>query len=472
MKYRNAVRSSIAVILAMLVLDSRPASAAAFSFTPLLDLRWRQEVLDTLSANRALDHSYSYGNLRERFGGDVGLGIFTLHVLGQAANSYNVPNDASFGAGSSYYVMSNNNSAPSQAALAELGFIVRPTAAAQMTVGRQGIRDGAEPPSGDKRLDWIEENRVAERLIGTWEWTNVARRFDGVSAGLNTERYSASAFGARILEGGLAYSDAFKPLDGVQTAGASVAARPGTWLPKTEVRFFDIGYRDYRPVTDVALGDSLYLNTFGIDAIGLYPSGPGAFDVLLWGAYQSGSYGTKTQSAEAFLIEGGYGLPQSPWAPWLRFGVDYASGGTPNDANTHTTFVNLAPTNHKFYGMQDLNAFQNLTDIFAQFLVQPAAALKVEVQDHIFRLSNTRDAWYSGSGPANDAAVGIAARPGAGTLPTNIGNEIDLIGTWTPVKRLSMQAGYSHFEGGSAARAVYPVKSVTNFFYAQVGWKY
>jgi len=87
-------------------------------------------------------------------------------------------------------------------------------------------------------------------------------------------------------------------------------------------------------------------------------------------------------------------------------------------------------------------------------------------------LSNTRDGWYSGSGPANDSAFGLAVRPGAGTLSTHVGNEIDLVTTWTPGKRLALQAGVSHFEGGSAARAVYPTKSVTNYLYFQTTFKY
>jgi len=458
--------------LALAIGSSQSLLASDFTVTPLLDLRWRQEVLDSLSANRALDHNYSFGNLRERFGGDVKYSWVTLHVLAQAANSYNVPNDASFGAGSSYYSLARNDTAPSMIGLAELSLIAKPTAAITAGVGRQVIKDGGEPPTGNARIDWIQENRIAERLIGPWEWVNVARRFDGISGSYNTSQVNVSAFGARILQGGLAYADAFNPLDGVQTAGVSVAARPGLFLPNTEIRFFDIGYRDFRPVTDSAFGDNLYLNTLGLDSVGVYPAGPGAFDALFWGAYQSGSYGTKSQRAVAFLLEGGYGLPAAPWSPWFRTGVNYASGGTQSDANVHTTFVNLAPTNHKFYGIQDLNAFQDLTDIFFQFMVQPAKALKLEVQDHIFRLSNNRDTWYFGSGPAANSAYGITARAGAGTLSTNVGNEVDLVSTWTPMKNTSIQAGFSHFEGGSAAREIYPVKSVTNFLYFQAAFKY
>src|SRR5439155_27199021 len=122
---KNAFRYSA---LAFVLCARQAAIASEMTVTPLLDLRWRQEILDTLSANPALDHNYSYGNLRERFGGDVKYKFLTLHVLGQAADSYNVPNDASFGAGASYYSLSKNNSAPSQAALAELSLIARPNA--------------------------------------------------------------------------------------------------------------------------------------------------------------------------------------------------------------------------------------------------------------------------------------------------------------------------------------------------------
>src|SRR6188472_1328498 len=93
------------------VITTLSGSHAAFaapevSVTPLLDLRWRQEILSTLSANRALDHDYSYGNLRERFGAEFKHDWLTFHALAQAAQSYDVPKDASFGAGGSYYSLS------------------------------------------------------------------------------------------------------------------------------------------------------------------------------------------------------------------------------------------------------------------------------------------------------------------------------------------------------------------------------
>jgi hypothetical protein len=46
----------------------------------------------------------------------------------------------------------------------------------------------------------------------------------------------------------------------------------------------------------------------------------------------------------------------------LALGLYYASGdGDPSDKN-HNTFVNLHPTNHKFYGAMDFLSRQNLID--------------------------------------------------------------------------------------------------------------
>lgn len=473
MSWTNRKVTGTVLGLMMGFLSAGRAVATEWTVTPLLELRWRQEVVNTLAASAAQDHAYSLGNLRERFGGNLKGGFLTLHVLGQLANSYNVPNDGSFGPGPNYYSYSNGHSAPTLAALEELSLTARAPIGASLTVGRIALKEGAEPASSDTRLDGLRESRIAERLIGTWDWTNLGRRYDGLSANYASESVSASGFAARILQGGFNYADGYRSLDRVEVAGLSLTARKGVLVPNTEVRLFNVAYRDRRAVTGSTLGERLYLDTVGADWVGVYPAGPGVTDLLLWGAYQFGDYGTAHQSAEAFLLEGGYGLPKVAGAPWLRAGVNYASGGSPTNTRTHTTFFNMAPTNHKFYGIQDLNAFQNLTDYFLQLIVKPHAAVSVEIQDHFFRLSNTRDGWFSGSGPASDRVFGYTnRRPGSGELSRNIGNELDLVTTWTVVKGLALQAGYSHFEGAAAARSIYPTKSVANYFYSQLSYKY
>ncbi|MFQ5790636.1 MAG: hypothetical protein ACE5JI_09200, partial [Acidobacteriota bacterium] len=54
---------------------------------PILEFRWRQEALDTLSDDDALDSGYGVGNLRLRFGLDLHRRRFSIHGLGQAAGA-------------------------------------------------------------------------------------------------------------------------------------------------------------------------------------------------------------------------------------------------------------------------------------------------------------------------------------------------------------------------------------------------
>src|SRR5688572_6458437 len=88
------------------LLVSGIATASQLAFTPLVNLRWRHEQLNTLSANPNLDHDYSFDNLRERFGGDIRSDNLTLHVLAQGAQAYGLPRNSSFGAGGTYYANS------------------------------------------------------------------------------------------------------------------------------------------------------------------------------------------------------------------------------------------------------------------------------------------------------------------------------------------------------------------------------
>ncbi len=74
------------------------------------------------------------------------------------------------------------------------------------------------------------------------------------------------------------------------------------------------------------------------------PPRGGTFDLLGWGAFQTGSWGVQKQRSAAGSIEAGF-QPHfwSAVRPWFRGGFDYTSGdGNPND-NTHGTFFAVLP---------------------------------------------------------------------------------------------------------------------------------
>ena len=97
------------------------------------------------------------------------------------------------------------------------------------------------------------------------------------------------------------------------------------------------------------------------------------------------------QLAYATHIEGGYTFTAQDLKPRLALGFDYASGDDDPSDQEHNTFVNLYPTNHKFYGAMDFLAWQNLIDPYLKASIAPAKGLSVALTYNAFWLATTRD---------------------------------------------------------------------------------
>jgi len=433
-----------------------------------LSFRWRYETFDTLSNNPELDSEYGFSNLRVRFGAETKWNRFLLRGTVQAASALSLPEAASFGPGRLYFVSSGGeDTSPGQLNLAELqvSFKIRDTWSVR--VGRQGLTDGQEVLTSDARFDWLKQTRLSERLVGTWDWVNVGRRFDGAAVSYNRPRWNVSGFGARVLQGGIDYDDAFEHLDGVDVGGVVFTAKRSTWFRQSEIRLFDVLYRDDRPSTRASLGEGLFVQAIGGSFIGIYGFGPGSADLFVWLALETGNYGRRDHAASAFIAEWGYGWPRVKTAPWIRLGIATAGGDEDPTDGEHGTFFNMVPTNHKYYGYQDLVAFQNLTNAYFQIRWEPVAAVRLLVEGHVFRLRSADDPWYSGSGAANNGGFGYEARGALSErpLPKRIGSELDVVVTWIPRPTVAFDVGYSHFRRGDLARRLYPFESGSSWLY-------
>ena len=95
--------------------------------------------------------------------------------------------------------------------------------------------------------------------------------------------------------------------------------------------------------------------------------------------------------ANAFMLEGGYGLPTATWSPWLRMGVDWASGDSNASDGMHQTFFNMAPTNHKFYGAMDFLSWQNLMDPYLKATIAPMKGLSFALTYNAYWLATTSE---------------------------------------------------------------------------------
>jgi len=349
---------------------------------------------------------------------------------------------------------------------------IRPIEGLSIRGGRQDIKLGTQALYPDANWKYLKVERTSQRLVGTVGWTHVERSNDAGSIAYETAGYHIYGFGGKPTTGVFETGHAYETQDDIVYGGVSATAKRGTWIDDTEFRGFFLGYQDDRPLDDGGLDRKVEVYTLGASAIGIYPAGPGNVDVLLWAAGQAGRFNGRDHLAGAFLTEVGYQFTEVEWVPWYRVGINVASGG--NEEGDHTTFFNMLPTNHLYYGFADLLAFQNLIDVFAQLMFKPHDKVSVNVMFHQFYLADGDDMQYRGTGAFNKSAFGFPGRSSYGS--SNYGKELDTVVNVDVCDGLSVQGGYMHFWGDTVARRQHENGDINgtdvDFGYVQVTLKY
>ncbi len=159
-------------------------------------------------------------------------------------------------------------------------------------------------------------------------------------------------------------------------------------------------------------------------------------------AFQTGDWGPEKHRAAAFHAEAKYNtLSKSNYTVIVEY--NEASGDkNPNDGQ-HGTFNNLFPTNHGKYGYMDLAGWQNMKEIALRNELNIQKNLKAKVNYHIFKLQNSKDAWYRANKSVFDARRDISGASG-----NDIGSELDLVLTKKIDANLEIEAGVSKFKAG------------------------
>jgi len=289
--------------------------------------------------------------------------------------------------------------------------------------------------------------RLGERLVGTVGWSQSERAYDGVAAGWALAGTQLYGFAARPTTGVFAVDSAYRPLHDVWLGGASVTAKRGTLAQDGELSVFGLYYDDDRATQDGGLPNGLDIQTYAASWLSIHALGPGKLDVLLFGALQIGDYNDLNQRASAALVELGYQFPDVWGKPWLRIGLNVASGDGDASDGDHGTFFNILPTNHLYYGFADQLAFQNLEDWFVQLKLAPHAQVGLNLFVHQFRLQNSSDARYAGTGAYNKDSFGYTAQASRGYA--HVGTEYDVVATFALHRTVSLELGYAFLDGGA-----------------------
>jgi hypothetical protein len=298
----------------------------------------------------------------------------------------------------------------------------------------------------------VKRSRVAERLVGTFDFTHATRSFDGARIVHDTPWTNVTALAVRPTHGGFELS-ANREIEDVGLAGLAVSLKRLPAAPPVDARLFYLYYEDRRRLPKVDNGggatdpSAIRLSTIGGHATTAIDAGPGIVDLLLWGAVQTGDWGEDHHAAWAYAGEVGYQLPRLPWAPWLRAGIDHSSGdGAPRDGD-HDTFFQILPT-ARTYAQLPFFTQMNLRDVFVSLLARPHERVALRSDWHWLRLSEAEDLWYAGGGAQNDDVFGFAGVPARGRH--DLGQLVDLSATLAVTRQVAFAAYYGHAFGGGA----------------------
>ncbi len=383
------------------------------------------------------------------------------------------------GAGALYRANNGNQDNPSSVRPSQIFAQFNPTEKTWIRAGRSTINMGTEIGYEEANWRYLKSKRQSQRLVGSVDWSNGARSNDGLASRVTVGEHVLHLFVAQPTTGVFVVDEeAYKSNDGIVFGGLDWTAPRGVLLKNTEVGAFFIGYSDTRNPAEVAgLFGDIEVYTLGGSMLGVYPLGKGRVDTLLWGAFQFGEYAdqgpttgvqNRDQLAGALVAEVGYQRTDLWAKPWLRLGVNWASGDGNLDDKNRNTFFNILPTNHLYYGYTDQLAFQNLTDLLLQLKLVPAEKLGVEITYHRFWLDSGADFRWAGTGAFSRANLGFVR--GASNGSTDVGQELDIVVTYPVNRWLSVQGAYSKIWGGDVF-ATSP-NSDADFAYLQMQIKY
>ncbi len=308
------------------------------------------------------------------------------------------------------------------------------------------------------------------RVIADSQWANFGRTFDAAKLRIQATRFSLEGFVGRPVQ---IKEHVFDDSDSADNVAGLYGSTEKVGRQTTDLYYIYRSKDDLQPDLDP---------TNKVDARGSYTGNPqrvstigtrwksragelsgwdyGLEAAVQWGEVWTGDRATTPrldQRAWAMHLEGGYTFEKATWKPRLGLEYNYATGDKDPKDGESESFQNLYPSNHEKYGFIDEFSWRNLHDARFQMNVKPAKTVDVELSYHAFWLAEATDYWYRSNGfsplrtktPDGRDVRTIGARCFAG-------HEIDFVVKWKPLKRLNIDAGYSHFFAGDYLRDTGP----------------
>ncbi len=380
------------------------------------------------------------------------------------------------GLGGTYYA-SNGNSTYPAAAFLKQGYIRYHFQGTDknLRAGRFEFFDGQETQPENASLAWLQSNRIAQRLVGNFGFSNAQRSFDGVDAHFGSGSWDITAMAGRPTQGVfnmngnpelnvdiqyLAYSR-YAAHDHMLLRGFAIGYHDGrTGLTKTDNRPLAVRTADH---------NNIRIGTYGANLVTVVPAGAGQFDFLVWGALQNGRWGLLNQHAGAAVVEGGLKLTKTVSSPWLRGGWSRSTGDNNPSDNQHNTFFQVLPT-PRVYAMFPFYNMMNSTDSFVQLIDKPASRVSVRSDLHWLKLTSGNDLWYQGGGAFDNKVFGYVGRPANGK--TSFASVADVSLDWAINKPFDINFYYAHAGGKGVISSIYTTTHTAQYGYVELNYRW
>jgi hypothetical protein len=366
------------------------------------------------------------------------------------------------GLGGTYYAANGNGRNNANTFIKQVYFQANHLGQGKLKLGRFEYLDGTEVKPKDATLAALVQTRIAQRLIGNFGWSAVGRSYDGGQFSCNFGRSNLTLLGARTTRG-VYQIDGMGELDVNLYYGAfTVPVEAGHGAG--ELRLFGVGYIDHRTTvlkTDnraqaVRAADhgEIQIGTYGADYLHVFNTAEaGKFDLLLWGAFQTGAWGRLTQRAGAFVGEFGWQPPAKTLKPWLSAGYSYGSGDGNSKDSVHGTFFQVLPTPRP-YARFPFYDMENNEDFYGSLNVRPHSKLSLRSELHALRLAKASDLWYLGGGAFQPRTFGYTGRPSGGNR--SLANVWDLSADYQATRAFAVGLYYGHAWGKAVIASIYP----------------
>jgi len=342
-----------------------------------------------------------------------------------------------------------------------------------LKLGRFTFLDGSELAPKNATLATLKRDRVTQRLLGDFGFSDIGRSFDGLHYSYSSSSSDNVTIIAAVPTRGVFQVDGW----GWNRVGFGYAAYTRDWgrgRHTADTRLFLIEYDDWRhvlktdnrPLADRRGDtDNIRIDTFGGHTLHALETSAGTFNLMLWGAAQTGRWGFQRQRAGAIDAEAGVQPKFLPkLKPWLRGGFTWGSGdGNPKD-NTHRTFFQLLPTPRPYARFPFFN-MMNTEDAFGALILRPHAKVTVSSEFHSLRLSKANDLWYSGGGVFQPWTFGYSGRSTSGRR--SLGNLYDTSLEYRMNRNLTLTGYFGYTQGLGVMGQIYPQGKNAQFGYLE-----